>query len=249
MTYQMKRLAIALAAALLAAMLLSGCTTTVVSAPANSSLNTVTSSGSGTYSAAPDQAAMSFGVSASAKDAKSALDQVSVRADKVTAALKAAGVADKDIQTTSVNIYPQYADQSPTSSKQPQIVGYQASLSVTAKVRDLASLSKVIGAATAAGVDTVNGPTFSISDDSSATDKAIQKAVDDARRTASAMAKAAGRSLGPVVSVTDNGSGSSRPVPMAFDSAAKAAGTAAEVPIQPGQLDVVANVTVVFALK
>jgi uncharacterized protein YggE len=223
-------------------MLLAGCTT-AVSAPPGANVNTITASGSGTVSAVPDQAIMSFGVTAQAKDAKRALDQVSAKADKVGSAIKGAGVADKDIQTANVSIDPQYAD---TSSPNPPIVGYSASLSVTAKVRDLAALSDVIGVATKAGATNVSGPTFSIAEDSAAHANAVQKAVDDARRMAAAMAKATGRSVGDVVSVTSDGGGAVPPNPLLDGTlAAKSVG----VPIQPGQLDVTTNVTVVFALK
>jgi uncharacterized protein YggE len=228
--------------AAIAALCLAGCTTTVVSAPANSSLNTVTAPGTGQVSAVPDQAVMSFGVSAHAKDAKTALDKVSAKADKVGSAIKGAGVADKDIQTNNVSIDPQYAN---TSGPNPPIVGYQSSISVNAKVRDLGSLSKVIGVATSAGVDNVGGPTFSIADDSPDRAQAIQKAVDDARRSAAAMAKAAGKSVGAVVSITSIAANTPTPYPMVYGRVA----ASASVPIQPGQLTVTSNVTVVFELK
>jgi uncharacterized protein YggE len=240
-------LALGASAAVVAALLLGGCTTRVVTTPASGpQLGTVTAQGSGTVSAIPDQAVMSFGVSAQTKDAKSALDQVAGKADKVAAALKGAGVADKDIQTANVSVYPQYGNQPVTSSAQPPIVGYQTSLSVTAKVRDLASLSKVIGAASSAGVDSINGPTFSIAEDSTYREQAIAKAVADARTTGAAMAKAAGKSLGEVVSVTSNAA--SPPIRTFADSTAASA-SAGSVPIQPGQLDVNSDVTVIFELK
>ena len=234
-------LALALVAAGVVASL-AGCTT-VVSSPANAGQNTGTAPGTGTYSAVPDQAGMSFGVSASAKDAKSARDQVSTKADKVSSAIKGAGVADKDIQTANVSIDPQYPN---TPSSPPRIIGYQASLTVRAKVRDLGSLSKVITAATAAGLDNVNGPQFSIADDSPDRAKAIQLAVDDARRTAEALAKAAGKAVGAVVSIS--AADVTSPI-RNFDAYLPMATAKASVPIQPGQLDVNSQVTVVFELK
>ena len=235
-------------AMLVALVALADCTTKVVTASATSpQASTVTAQGSGTVSAIPDIATMSFGVSAQTKDAKAALDGVSSKADKVTAALKGASVADKDVQTANVSVYPVYASQSGASNSQPPIVGYQASLSVSAKVRDLSSLSKVIGAASGAGVDNINGPSFSISDDSSSREQAIAKAVADARTTAAAMAKAAGKSLGDVVSVTSNAA--SNVVPLAFANTPGASDSAKSVPIQPGQLVVNADVTVVFEFK
>lgn len=226
---------------LLTIMLLAGCTT-VVSGPSGS-VNTITASGSGTVSSVPDQAVMSFGVTVQAKDAKRALDQVSANAEKVSSAIKGAGVAEKDIQTANVSIDPQYAN---TSSANPPIVGYSASLSVTAKVRDLATLSDVIGVATKAGATNVSGPTFSIAEDSAVHASAVQKAVDNARRMAAAMAKAAGKSVGDVVSVTSNDVSGVPPMPVTYGAAAA---KDIAVPIEPGQLDITTNVTVVFALK
>jgi uncharacterized protein YggE len=238
MAIRLRRAALATAVVALA-LAATGCTTKIVSAPANSSLNTVTSSGSGTVSAAPDIATMSFGVSASSKDAKSALDAIAGRAKKVSDALKKAGVAEKDIQTQNVSVYPQ-------TDQNNKVTGYQASLTVSAKVRDLGNLSNVIGAASAAGIDSMNGPTFSIAEDGPYTDQAIQKAVDDARRTATAMAKAAGKSVGAVVSITSNPSGVVSPQP--FMNATPGAASK-NVQIETGRLDVTADVTVVFELN
>jgi uncharacterized protein YggE len=223
---------------------LGGCTSTA-NTPAKPDPNTATASGKGTVSAAPDQAMMTFGVQSQAKNAKLALNSVSAKAAKINAALKRTGVAEKDLQTANVSIYPDYRD---TKSGKPQIVGYQASLSVSAKVRDLAALSDVIQAGTAAGATEVNGPMFSIADDSPIQAQAIQQAVDNARRVAEAMAKASGKKLGPVLSVT------SVPVPDAGLYAAKGfvnAPMAADgaVPLQTGQLDVSSNVTVTFELR
>ena len=200
------------AALLLAAIALAGCTTkvTTVPAPTGPQAGTVTAQGSGKVSAIPDVAVMSFGVSAQSKEAKAALDQVSTKAEKVSSALKKSGVADKDIQTANVNVNPQYGNS--TGSGQPPIVGYQASLSVSAKVRDLGALGKVISAGSAAGATDINGPSFSIADDSTYREQAIAKAVADARTTAAAMAKAAGKSLGEVVSVTSAAANNVSPV-------------------------------------
>ena len=224
---------------------LSGCTTKVVSAPASTGqLNTATASGSGKVSAAPDQATMSFGVTKQAADAKSALDQASKAAAQVSDAVKKAGVADQDIQTQGVNVYPQYNN--PTNGGKPTITGYQATINVAVKVRDLAKLGDLITAANKAGADSVSGPTFAIAEDSPYRDLATAKAVADAKRSAEAMAKAAGRALGPVVSISSTGI-SSLPVPLGAASAMDSA--QANVPIQPGQLDVTSNVMVVFELK
>lgn len=233
------RIVFAVAACIAAVMLLSGCKTEIVSVPGSDELGTVTASGMGTASAAPDQAVMSFGVVRQNDDAQAALDQASEVADKIIAALKGAGVADEDIQTQNVNVFPI----SDGSGRGQSITGYQASLSVRATIKDLEKLSATIGAATQAGADDVNGPTFTVSEDATYREEAIQDAVDDARRSAEAMANATGKTVGEVlrISATDT---FAQPMPFATQDRAAAAG----VPIEPGTLDITANVTVVFEL-
>lgn len=231
----------ALALALVGALALSaGCTTKVITAPSGGTqLGTVTATGSGSVPATPDQATMSFGVTAQDANAKTALDKASKTAKAISDALVKTGVAEKDIQTQNVSVYPI------TDNKQT-ITGYTSSLSVRAKVRDLGKLSDVINAATKAGASDISGPEFTVSEDSDYRDKAIEKAVADARRSAEAMAKAAGKSVGGVVSMTvaDANVGA---MPMASGYNSRDAATA--VPISAGQLDIGASVTVVFELK
>jgi uncharacterized protein YggE len=233
-----------LAALALALVALAGCgeagTATTAGSGADAT-NTVTASGAGTAQAVPDTAEMSFGVTTMSADAKSALDEASKVAEQIASALKKQGIAGEDIQTQDVSVYPQTVDQ---DGKQV-ITGYQASLSVSAKVRDIAKLGEVISAANAAGANQIYGPTFTIADPAPARAEAIDEAVADARKTAEAMAEAAGKSVGDVLSMSSSDAGS---FPMAF-GAAEATGAARDVPIEPGQLDISANVLVVFELK
>jgi len=231
-----------LAALALALVALAGCgqtaaTTTTTGAAAN----TVTASGAGAAQAVPDTAEMSFGVSTTSPNAKTALEQASRSAEQIASAVKKQGVAGEDIQTQDVSVYPQTTDQ---NGKQA-ITGYQASLSVRVNVRDISKLGEVISAANAAGANDISGPSFTVADPAPARAKAIDEAVADARKSAEAMAKAAGKSVGDVLSMSSSDAGS---VPMAF-GASDAVGAAKAVPIEPGQLDITANVVVVFELK
>jgi uncharacterized protein YggE len=201
----------------------------------------VTASGAGASQAVPDTAEMYFGVTTTSPNAKSALEEASKGAEQIASAVKKQGVADEDIQTQDVSVYPQTTEQ---DGKQV-ITGYQASLSVRVKVRDIAKLGEVITAANAAGANDISGPTFTIDDPAPARAKAIDEAVADARKTAEAMAEAAGKSVGDVLSMSSSDAGS---VPLAYGTA-DAAGAAKSVPIEPGQLDITANVVVVFELK
>jgi uncharacterized protein YggE len=237
--------AAALAARALALIALAGggeAGTTATTAAAGAVANTVTASGAGTAQAVPDTAEMSFGVTTTSPNAKSALDEASKVAEQIADAVKKQGVADEDIQTQDVSVYPQTVDQ---DGKQV-ITGYQASLSVRVKVRDIAKLGEVITAANAAGANSISGPMFTVDDPAPARAEAIDEAVADARKSAEAMAEAAGKSVGEVLSMSSSDVGL---VAGAMYSQADMAGAAEAVPIEPGQLDITANVIVVFELK
>lgn len=232
-----------LAAAVLAIVALTGCGRQTVGGVVNAP-DTVTASGSGTIQAAPDEATMSFGISRTGSNPKALLGDTSKAADKIVGALKKAGVAEKDIQTQNVSLYPQTS----FNGGKTVVTGYEAAISVTAKVRDLATLGKVIDAGNAAGANTMSGPNFSIAEDSPFTASAIERAVADARRNAEAMAKAADKSVGKVLTMTDSGIAPVQPYPMGFADDASSA-KSASVPINPGQLDVSSSVVVTFELK
>lgn len=228
--------------ALLAAISLSGCTTKVVTTSTAQPTNTVTASGSGKVMAVPNEASMTFGVTTQDANAKKALSKASAAAKNITAALKKAGIAAEDIQTSNVSVYPQQDNQ----DGKPVITGYQATISVTAKVKDIGTLGDVITAASDAGADTISGPAFAIAEDSEYRAQAIDKAVADARKSAEAMAKAAGKSVGDVLSMSS--ANVNVPIPLG-ERGYSAADAKASVPIEPGQLEVTADVTVVFELK
>jgi hypothetical protein len=232
-------------ALLLAVLALGGCQTKVVTSDGATPLNTVTAAGTGTASAAPDEAEMTFGVTNRAEKADDALRPSTDKAKAIIDAVKKAGVDDKDVQTAAISVYPEYANQDEGNT--PQITGYSATISVRAKIRNVDKVGDVIGAAVDAGANEIGGPTFTIGDDSDARDTAIEQAIEDAKRRAETMAKAAGKSLGTIIAVSETGT-------TAIPYYAKGAYDTAEalraaVPIEPGQLDVTANVTVVFELK
>lgn len=231
-----------LVALVLALVALAGCGEVASTASTGAATNTVTASGAGTAQAAPDTAEMYFGVTTTSANAKTALDDASKVAEQIASAVKKQGVADEDVQTQDVSVYPQTAHQ---DGKQV-ITGYQASLSVRVKVRDISRLGEVISAANAAGANDIGGPSFTVADPAPARATAIEEAVADARKSAEAMAKAAGKSVGDVLSMSSSDVGV---FPGPMYSTGDMGAAARDVPIEPGQLDVSANVVVVFELK
>jgi hypothetical protein len=196
--------------------------------------DSVTTTGHGVITVAPDQATVTAGVHTQAATAAEALSQNSTRMNDVIAALKAHG--GEDLQTQQVSLYPQ-------SKEDGTITGYSADNSVSASA-SIAGAGGLIDAAVGAGANTVSGPTLSISDQDGRYRDALKKAVVDARAKAVALADAGGFGVGPVSTVVEQTTSAPQPI---FAAAAKDA--AASTPIEPGTQDVTADVTVTFSIR
>jgi uncharacterized protein YggE len=196
--------------------------------------DSVTTTGHGVVTVAPDEATVTAGVHTQAATATEALAQNSARMNDVIAALK--GHGGKDLQTQQVSLYPQSKDDG-------TIVGYSADDSVSASA-SIAGAGALIDAVVGAGANTVSGPTLSVSDQDGRYRDALKKAVEDARAKALALADAGGFGIGPVSTVVEQTSSAPQPI---FAAVAKDA--AASTPIEPGTQDVTADVTVTFAIN
>lgn len=242
----MARRVIAATAALALAAALSGCTTKVVTAtPEDAAKNTVTASGNGEVLGTPDEATMSFGVTRHNEDAGVALSKASAVAARINKTLERQGIAKEDMQTTNVSVYPDYKNK----GGKAVIDGYRASIDIRAKVKNLEKLGDVISALTKAGAQNVNGPSFDIGDDAPYRAEALKKAVDDARAQAQAMAEAAGKTVGDVSSITNTVVTVPGPVAWGVGATDATRFLRAGVPIEAGQMNIAADVTVVFELK
>jgi uncharacterized protein YggE len=197
----------------------------------------ITVTGTGTVAGVPDTADFTFGVETQGETSQQALQRNNAAVQRVIAALKNAGIAAADIQTQQVSVSPRYG------SDGQQIVGFTATNSVNATVRDLSRAGAIAEAAVAAGANTVYGPTFSISSQSQLYKQALAKALEDARDKARAIAADAGLSLGNVTAIVE-GAQAGPPVPLAQ----AAAGGEAGVPIEPGRQEITATLAVTFAI-
>ena len=161
---------------------------------------------------------------------------------KVVAAIRAAGIAERDIQTSGISVHPQYryGDNQP-----PVITGYQASNTVSIKVRDIARLGEVLDALVASGANQVNGPSFEIDQPEAVYDEARQEALKQARARAEMYAKSLGMKVRRIVSISEGG-GFQPPVPMMKTMAMDARMESA--PVAPGETTLSANLDVVFEL-
>jgi len=195
----------------------------------------ITVTGLGSVDAVPDRAQLSFDVQASGTTAVQALDRAAAESRAVNAALRTAGIAGADLQTTQISIQPRRSDAG-------AVTGFDSATSVTATVKSLDRVGRTIDAAVRAGASGVNGPWLSKGDTDALYASALKAAVTDARAKAQTIASAAGVALGRVTNVVEGGA--AQPVPFA---AADTAVKQAEVPIEPGTQAIQASVTVTFA--
>ncbi|MCL2351972.1 MAG: SIMPL domain-containing protein [Firmicutes bacterium] len=198
-------------------------------------------SGTGSVNINPDVAYMSLGVSTQNADAKDAMDENSRLIAAVIGAVKAAGVAEKDIRTDGFSMYPTYD----YSNGVNNITGYSVSNNVTVTVRDIASVGAVLGAAADAGANVAGGVQFGVLDNSAAYNDALALAIENAAGKARTIAKSLNLSIGSPVSVTESSGGYPAPLYTGAlnSSVANAAGN---VPVQTGKLTVTANVSVTY---
>ena len=195
----------------------------------------ITVSGTGTVQTTPDQAEFTLGLQSEGPTARDALAANSERMGRVLAALFAAGVAKKDVQTQDVSLSQTYS-----SDGRPD--GYSARNSVSVTIRALAKAGSILDVASNAGANDIYGPMLSSSDEAGRQAKALRAAVDNARVKARVLAEAAGVQLGRVTAITENGS---MPEPYYAVALAK---RSADAPIEPGRQQVQATVRVTFAI-
>ena len=159
-------------------------------------------SASGEASRAPDVATLSAGVVTQAADANAAMRENAAQMTRVLAAIRKAGVAERDEQTSGINLHPTYRH---VDNEEPRITGYSASNTVTLKVRDIARLGEVLDALVASGANNVNGPSFGIDQPDAVYDEARRKALEQGRRRADMYAEALGLEVRRIVSISEGG--------------------------------------------
>ncbi|NZA28066.1 SIMPL domain-containing protein [Luteimonas sp. SJ-92] len=192
----------------------------------------------------PDVATLSAGVVTQAPDANAALRANAAQMQQLMAAVRKAGIAEKDTQTSGLNVHPQYRHD---GDKAPTITGYQASNTVSLKVRDIGSLGDVLDALVASGANQVNGPSFEIDQPDEAYDEARRAALVKARERADMYAESLGLRVRRIVSISEGGGFMPPPRPM-MRMQAEAMDMAASSPVSPGESTLTANLDVVFEL-
>jgi len=236
----------------------------VTIAPGNTLL---TVSGEGRSFREPDLAVFSAGVTSQGKTAGEALGQNSRAMEQVIAALKRAGIAERDIQTSNLSINPVYTDPNrdammaarvsgqpyvpPSPSDQiPTIIGYQANNTVSVRQRRLGDYGKIIDTLASAGANQISGPNFQMDEPEPALNEARRDAMTQAREKATLYANAAGLKIVRVISINEGG-GYYGPPPMVFartSAMASAPPPPPPAPVQPGEMQMTASVSIQYEL-
>ena len=217
----------------------------------------------------PDMAVFNAGVTTQGNTAAGALAENSRAMTQVIAALKRAGIAERDIQTSNLSIQPIYADPNrdammaarvsgqpyvppPPEQSVPRIVGYTANNNVSVRQRDLKDFGKVIDTLAAAGANQINGPMFQMDNQEPALDEARLDAIKAARARAELYANATGLRIERILSINEGGGYYGTP-PVVFARAMGERGGGPPpppppAPVQPGELQMSFNVTVLYEL-
>lgn len=198
----------------------------------------------GQVSRVPDLAIINAGVVTRSANAAAAIQENAQRMDQVIAALKRAGIADRDVQTSSVNLNAEYRY---PDNQSPQLTGYTATNQLTIKFHDIRNSGKILDALVAQGVNQISGPNLTVEHPEQALDEARAKAVAEGRARADLYARSLGMQVARVVSISENGGYAppppAPPMPMAMRA------EAAETKIIPGEQQLQVALSIVFELR
>ena len=194
----------------------------------------------------PDLAIISAGVTTRASGASQALQQNAQRMQRVIAALRRAGVAERDIQTSSINLHPDYRH---VDNQPPVLTGYNASNQVSVRFRDIAQSGRILDALVAEGANQINGPHLTIDKPQGALDEARRNAIEVARARAQLYAQATGKRVGRMLSISEGGGGFPRPPEIMVTGSRMARGESADTSIIPGEQTLSVTIQVSFELE
>ncbi|HEX8444985.1 MAG TPA: SIMPL domain-containing protein [Sphingomonas sp.] len=192
----------------------------------------------------PDIATVSAGVVTQAPTAAAAMSENATRMAATIAGLRRAGVADRDIQTASINLSPQYRY---GENVPPVLTGYQASNQVSVRFRDVKRAGAILDTLVQAGANQINGPAFSVDKPAAALDEARTAAIASARARAALYARATGLAVRRIVAIVEEGEQASQPRPMLM--AMSRAKEMADTAVQAGEQSLSVTVRVTFELQ
>lgn len=207
---------------------------------------TITVTGEGETSIAPDLATLSFSVISQGESAEQIQKTNTEKINKALAFVKQQGINPADIKTTSYNLYPRYRYDKDTSES--SISGYELSQTVTIKIRDLNKVSTIVGGLPANGINQISSLEYSIDNPEVQRARAREEAFANAREKAYEMALANGVRLARVVSFSESVAGG--PMPPIYYAKEASMGMGGAMPdLQAGSEEVVINVSVTYEIR
>lgn len=204
---------------------------------------TITVTGTGRVPVTPDVADLRLGVTSTEPTVSAARSANAAAMSRVLAALRAAGVEARDIQTSNLSLGPAYDYSGPT----PRLTGHTLQNSVAVTIRDLEGVGKAIDGALEAGATTVDSVSFRVEDPGPVEQEARKLAVGDARAKADVLAAAAGVSIAGVGSISELGG--PMPIPFAGHERMKLSMADAGTPVEAGTNEIAISVAVTFLLE
>ncbi len=194
----------------------------------------------------PDLAVITAGVVSRSATATGALQDNAKRMDRVVAALKSAGIADKDIQTSAISLNAEYRY---PDNQAPQLTGYTASNQVTVQFHDIRNSGKILDALVTQGANQISGPRMTIEHPQEALDEARAKAIAAGRARAELYARSLGMRVARVVSVSESGGNYAPPPPAPPPAPMLASAERASTRIEPGEQKLQVQLSMVFELR
>ena len=201
-------------------------------------------SATGEATRVPDIAIVNAGVVTRAATARGALEQNAARMERVRNALRRAGIADRDIQTSNISLTPEYRY---VENRAPQLTGYTASNQVSVRFRDIAKTGDILDALVAEGANQINGPSLTIDEPEGALNEARTKALAAGRARAELYARALNMRVVRLLSVSESSGGFQPPMPVMME--ARAVGQVASTKIDPGEQKLSVTLGMVFELQ
>lgn len=194
----------------------------------------------------PDLAIINAGVVTRSPNAAAAIQDNAQRMDQVIAALRRAGIADRDIQTSSINLNAEYKY---PENQPPQLTGYTATNQLTIKFHEIRNSGKILDALVAQGVNQISGPSLTLQHPEEALDEARAKAIAIGRARAELYARSLGMHVVRVVSVSENGGYEPPPPRPLMAPAIVLTGVRASTPIESGEQQLQVTLLIVFELR
>jgi hypothetical protein len=212
--------------------------------------NTITVSGTGEIYARPDLAQVSFWVIAEAKTVEEAMSKNSEKMNAVIDFIKGKGIEEKDIKTTSFNLYPRYEYHKTSEIYPPEgkrvLVGYEVRQSLEVKIRDFSKIGEIIQGAIEKGANQVGDLQFTIDKEDELKKQARTQAIKKAKEKAKELASQLGISLGKITNFSES---AVYPRPYFLEKASTGMGGGETPQIEPGENKIEVTVSITYEIR